>query len=330
MKIVITGGGGFLGNRLARQLLERGSLTAPSGDETEIEALTILDVVISDAAREGFDARVSFVEGDVADPDLVASVIDRPDVSVFHLASMVSGECEVRFDDALRANLDGMRYLLEACRDLGTCPRVVFASSLATFGGSAMPSVVDDTTRASPQTTYGMTKRIGELLINDYSRKGFIDGRSVRLPTVIIRPGKPNTAASSFASGMFREPLNGETCELPVARSQEIPVIGYRDVVDSFVALHEAPLEHDGEDRAFGLPSISITVEEGIAELRSVAEERGIRLGDFVDAPDPVIQRIVSSWPVATAGPRGLALGVPEPAPLREVIEFYLEDYGCV
>ncbi len=172
-----------------------------------------------------------------------------------------------------------------------------------------------------------MTKVIGELMINDYSRKGFLDGRSARLPTVIIRPGKPNAAASSWASGMFREPLNGETCYLPVHRDQCHPVLGYREVINSFIALHEADPALLGDDRAFGLPSHRITVSEGIAALEKVADELGLKIGMVLDEPDPVIQGIVDSWPTATDGSRAVKVGVPEPAPLEQIIRDYISDF---
>lgn len=327
MKVVITGGGGFLGNQLGRAVLNRGRLTGVSGGEEEVDRLVLFDVGFSEAAKSGLDERAAFVAGDIANRGEVFSLVDRDDISVFHLASMVSGECEQRFDDAMRVNLDGGRNVFEACRARASTPRVVFASSIAAFGGSAMPMVVGDETKATPQTTYGMTKVIGELMINDYTRKGFIDGRAARLPTIIIRPGKPNAAASSFASGVFREPLGGETCELPVARSQKMPVLGYRTVVDSFIGLHEADSSRLGDDRAFGLPSGVYTVQEMIATLVHVAEKRGIALGPIEDKPDPVIERIVKTWPTATDGSRALALGLPDVSTLEAMIEDYIDDF---
>jgi len=323
MKVLITGGGGFLGSQLARQLERRGALVGPSGQPEAIDEIVLFDVGFSPVALAGLPALAHTVEGNMGERDAVFGAIDRDDIAIFHLASMVSGECEVRFDDAIRANLDGMRYLLEACRERKGTPRLVFASSVATFGGASLPECVTDLTKQTPQTTYGMTKVISELLINDYTRKGFVDGRSVRLPTVIIRPGKPNTAASSWASGMFREPLHGQPCQMPVERGQLCPVLGYRDVVNSFIALHEAAPDLLGTDRAFGLPSITITVAEGLAELERVAQQRGISL----DAPDPVIRRIVSGWPVKTDGSRAIAAGAPRPAPLAKIIEEFIEDF---
>ena len=328
MKVLITGGGGFLGNQLARRLLDQGSLVGPSGEPEPIDSLCLFDAVFSDAARQGLPPHCTFLAADISDRDAVFDAVDRDDIAVFHLASMVSGECEERFDDALRVNLDGGRHLLEAVRARQGRPRVVFASSVASFGGEVMPEVVSDSTKRTPQTTYGMTKVIGEMMINDYSRKGFLDGRSARLPTIIIRPGRPNTAASSWASGMFREPLRGEACELPVSPDQGHPVLGYRDVITSFIALHEAAESSLGDDRAFGLPSHRVTPTSARVVLESVAESRGITLGPLVEAFDARIQGIVNTWPTATDGSRAIAVGCPSPQPLEVMIEEYLEDFG--
>jgi nucleoside-diphosphate-sugar epimerase len=252
-----------------------------------------------------------------------------PAVAVFHLASMVSGECEERFDDALRVNLDGGRNVFEAARAVPGRPRVVFASSIACFGGEAKQDPNTDRTKLTPQTTYGMTKAICELMVNDHSRKGHFDGRSMRLPTVIVRPGKPNAAASSWASGMFREPLNGEPCMLPVRRDQSHPMTGYRTITDSFIALHEVPSEKFRDDRAIGLPAHRVTPQIADAVLREIAAERGLKLGPIVDAFDARIQGIVDNWPVAVDGARALALGLPQPPALKVIVEQYLEDF-CI
>lgn len=332
MKVVITGGGGFLGSQLALKLIERGTLIGPSGEPEPIEAITLFDAHFSPQieameTKEGAAIDLTLSSGDMGDRDAVFSAIDQDDIAVFHLASMVSGECEQRFDDAMRANLDGGRYLLEALRQRAGRPRLVFASSVAAFGGEVMPDCVSDSTKRTPQTTYGMTKVIGELMINDYSRKGFLDGRSARLPTIIIRPGKPNAAASSWASGMFREPLNGETCYLPVHRDQLHPVLGYRDVIDSFIALHEADPALIADDRAFGLPSHRISVAEALTVMEQVAAEFGILPGLVIDEPNPVVQAIVDSWPTATDGTRAIKLGVPVPKPLKDVVRDFVRDF---
>jgi UDP-glucose 4-epimerase len=326
MKVIITGGGGFLGSQLCQKLLERGSLTGPSGAAEEIVEIVLLDAAF---AREATDARVRQIKGDISDRDSVFEAVGSdPATSIFHLASMVSGECEERFDDALRVNLDGGRNVFEAARAIEGRPRVVFASSIACFGGDAKQDPNTDLTKLTPQTTYGMTKAMCELLVNDHSRKGHFDGRSARLPTVIVRPGKPNAAASSWASGMFREPLNGESCLLPVRRDQSHPMTGYRTVTESLIALHQVPSAHFRDDRAVGLPAHRVTPQLAEAVIKEVAAERELQLGPIEDAFDARIQGIVDNWPVAVDGARAVALGLPSPPPLKEIVGQYLEDFG--
>lgn len=325
MKVVITGGAGFVGLRLAEALLQRGQLTAPSGSQEPIDSLTLFDVNEPAERPSWADERVVFQSGDIADEQTVAALIDRDDISVFHLASVVSGGGELDFDLAMRVNLRGGLNVFEACRARDGLARVVFASSIAVFGGAGMPAVVGDHVKQTPQTTYGMTKTICELLVNDYTRKGFFDGRSARLPTVIVRPGKPNQAASSFVSGLFREPLNGEVCRIPVAPKTVMPVLGYRSIVGGFIALHEAEGDALGDDRAVSLPSFTVSVEEMVAALRRVAGNR--HLGDIVFEPDPFIEAICSTWPQDASYERATALGLPKDASLDVIVENYIEDY---
>lgn len=325
MKVVITGGTGFLGLALARRLLSRGALTGPSGALEPIDQMVLFDVAAPAGRPHGLDERVRIVAGQISDPDRVRALIDRDDVAVFHLASIVSGEGEQSFDLAMSVNLDGTRHLLEACRARASRPRVVFASSIAVFGGDLAPATVGDTVKQTPQTTYGVTKAIGELLINDYSRKGFLDGRSARLPTVIVRPGKPNKAASSFASGVFREPLNGETCILPVRPETVMPVLGFRTAVENMIRLHELDAVQLGTDRAVGLPSLDVTVVQMIESLRRVAAGR--RLGEIRVERDPFIERIVAGWPVSTDSARAAALGLAADDSLDSIVQAYIEDF---
>ncbi len=326
MKIIITGGGGFLGSQLATTLLNRGELTGPSGGQEPIDELVLIDVRFHVAQNA---PRMQQLVGDISNRNVIDEAIgNSQNISVFHLASMVSGECEERYDDALRVNLDGGRNIFEAARAAPGRPRVVFASSIASFGGAAMATPVSDLAKQTPQTTYGMTKAMCELLVNDHTRKGHFDGRSARLPTVIIRPGKPNAAASSWASGMFREPLNGETCELPVHRDQPHPMTGFRTVVDSFIALFEVPEERLGDDRAYGLPAHEVTPAMAGKVLIELAEKKNLALGQIEDAFDPRIQAIVDTWPTAVDGTRAVALGLPEPPPLKQIVEQYLETHG--
>jgi len=230
----------------------------------------------------------------------------------------------------MRVNLDGGRNVLEALRARVGAPKVVFASSLAVFGGTDMPDAVTDMTRVVPQTTYGATKAITELLVNDYTRKGFIDGRTARLPTVIIRPGQPNAAASGFASGIFREPLAGKEHVLPVGLDTKMMVIGYRAAVAGLIGLLDADADDLGRDRVIGLPNNVYSVAEMIAALEAVAEARGIDLGPITPAPDPAVEAIVTSWPQAMDDTRARKLGLPGDESLNAIIEEYLEDFGRV
>lgn len=319
MKIIITGGGGFLGTQLAQKLLERGTLNGKP----------ITEMVLLDAFFRGepTDARVRQVLGDISDRATVFNAVGTQVDVIFHLASMVSGECEERFDDALRVNLDGGRNIFEAARAAEGKPRVIFASSVACYGGLDMSQMMSDLTKQLPRTTYGMTKAMCEMLVNDHSRKGHFDGRSVRLPTVIIRPGKPNAAASSWASGMFREPLNGEPCQLPIRRDQPHPMTGYRTVIDSFITLAEVSEEKLGKDRAFVLPAHRVTPNIAEQVIQQVASERGIQLGPIVDAFDARIQGIVDNWPQQVDGSRALEIGLPQPPNLKVIVEQFVDDF---
>lgn len=330
MKIVITGGTGFIGLRLARRLLARGTLTGPAGRPEPIDTITLFDAAVppqrpADLLDGTRPDSIQILSGDIADAATVTRLIDRDDIGVFHLASVLSGGGEQDFDRALRVNLTGGLHLFEALRARACCPRLVFASSIAVFGGHRMAPVVGDDAKQMPQTTYGMTKACCELLINDYSRKGFLDGRSARLPTVIIRPGRPNAAASSFVSGVFREPLNGIDCALPVEPETVMPLLGYRAIVDGLIALYEADGDAIGDDRAVSLPSLTVSVQEMIDALHRVAGDRP--LGSVTVAPDPFIQQIVAGWPLDHAYDRAHALGLPRENSLDEIVRYYIDDY---
>jgi nucleoside-diphosphate-sugar epimerase len=329
MTIVITGGLGFVGTMLARRLLARGGA----------ERLVLFDAHGAAAPPADVADRVAVVRGDIRDRELVRRVLQGADLSVFHLASVVSAQGEQDFDLALTVNLDGCRHVLEACRSRpprraepsagsrsGSRPRVVFASTLAAFGGSAMPETVTDTTKLTPQTTYGTTKAMCELLVNDYTRKGFVDGRTARLPTVIVRAGAPNPAASAFASAVFREPLAGRDYVLPVGPDTRVPVIGARTVADCLARLGDLDGEALGDDRAVMLPSISVTVGEMVESLRRVAGDRP--LGAVEVRPDPEIERIVRTWPPYASSERADALGLPRDRALDDIVREYIADFA--
>ena len=334
MKIVITGGLGFLGLGIARKLIERqevrkspelqGGLT---GKQQVVDSVVLFDAAVPDALPDGLDGRARMMVGDIADRDAVFGLIDRDDIRVFHLASVVSAGAEQDFDLAMRVNFDGGRNILDALRARQGAPRIVFASSLAVFGGDGVAEAVTDMTRLKPGTTYGMTKAIGELMINDYTRKGFIDGRAARLPTVIIRPGAPNAAASGFASGVFREPLSGQDYVLPVAMDTRMMVIGARSAIAGLTGLMDADGEGLGADRVVNLPNNAYAVTDMIAALERVAAENGITFGPVTPKPDPAIEAIVKSWPLAMEDSRARALGLPADESLDAIIREYIADW---
>ena len=322
MKVVITGGTGMIGRRTALRLLERGEIAGPDGRNVEISELTLFDVAPSFPALPQ-DRRLNVVTGEVSDAELMKKVIGKGTGSVFHMAAIVSGQAEADTDIGLRVNLDGTRAVLEACRALGTVPRVVFASSLAVYGGD-LPEKVSEAVPLTPQTSYGTQKVIGELLINDYSRKGYIDGRSLRLPTIIVRPGKPNRAASTFASSIIREPLSGVDVVCPATRETVMPAMSPRRVVAAFEKAHDLPGSAFGYNRVLQLPGISPTVNDMVEALRRVA-------GDAVVSrikwqPDPVIQKIVDGWPRGIDGRRAEGLGIHADASFDEIIEAFIAD----
>ena len=321
MRIVITGGCGFLGRRLAILLLEKGSTLGV------IDELVLFDNAPS-ALPLPDDRRVRVVIGDITDREAVRALVaphgpESGTEAVFHLAAVVSGQAEADTDLGYRVNLDGTRAVLDACRALGTAPRMVFASSLAVYGGE-LPPAVGDETPLMPQSSYGAQKAIGELLVNDYSRKGFVDGRALRLPTVVVRPGLPNRAASTFASSIIREPLCGKNAVCPVSPETVMALASPRRVVAALAHALDLPGEALGAYRSLQVPGFSVSVGEMVAALRRAG-------GDTAHArvawqPDPGVQRIISSWPMALATPRADALGFERDSGIDEAIGFFIED----
>lgn len=321
MRVVVTGGTGFIGRTLARQLLERGTLVGPSGGQEPIERIVLLDTVLPDALPAWLDdPRIEVVEGEVTDEALVRDLVAGPAVSVFHLASVVSGGAEQDFDLALRVNLDGGRVVLEACRAAPGRPRLVLASTFAAFGGE-LPRRVSDRTKLTPETTYGTTKVILELLVNDYTRKGFLDGRSARYPTVIVRPGKPNLAASSWVSAVVREPLAGRDFALPVPLETPTLAIGVRAAAAGTIHLHDLPGEALGHDRAVTFPGIEVTA----GQLLDAARRAGAT-GTVTVERDPFVERICAGWPTAMEPDRADALGLPRDASVDAIVRDYVAD----
>jgi len=320
MNVLITGGAGFLGQKLAKQLLIHGSLKDSEGKDQKIDQLILVDVV---KANDFGDERVKVIAGDISSPQLMQQLITADIQSIFHLAAIVSGQAESDFDLGMRINLDAARILLETCRSVGHKPKIIFTSSVAVYGG-VLPELVLDTTALNPQSSYGAQKAICELLLNDYTRKGFVDGRVLRLPTISVRPGAPNKAASSFASGIIREPLNGVPSICPVSPDLRIWLLSPRYAIESLIAGHNLHSSALGLNKSINLPGISVSVGEMIESLRTVAgEEVASRISI---EPDSKVEAIVRSWPGAWDDTRARALGLKADADFVSVIKAYIQD----
>ncbi|HVN60296.1 MAG TPA: D-erythronate dehydrogenase [Gaiellaceae bacterium] len=311
MRILIVGAAGMLGRKLAGRLAKDGALgSAP------ISQLSLVDVVPADPPS---------VVLDISEPGAAEEALaTRPDV-IFHLAAVVSGEAEADLDKGYRVNLDGTRRLLDAVRGLGDGyrPRVVFSSSIAVFG-PPFPEAIEDDRETAPLTSYGTQKAIGELLLSDYSRRGLLDGVAIRLPTICVRPGPPNLAASGFFSNIIREPLSGREAVLPVSEDVRHWFASPRSAVEFLV--HAATLDTDalGDRRSLTMPGLSATVAEQIAGLREAGGEEAVRL--IRREPDPTIARIVDGWPRNFDTRRARELGFRAETSFDEIIRIYLED----
>jgi len=316
MKITILGGGGFLGRKLAARLAKDGTLGGKAVTE-----LTLFDLAAPAPVVAPFPVRCR--GGDVADPAAVAAAVPAGTEVVFHLAAVVSAAAEADYDLGMKVNLHGTLAVLEACRALGTAPRVVFTSSVASFGGG-QDAVVPDDGRQVPTNSYGAQKAIGELLLQDATRKGFLDAVSIRLPTVMVRPGRPNKAASSFVSAIIREPLLGLATDCPVPPEFAVWICSPRSAMEWF--LHAATMDTAalGADRGINPPGRSATVAKLLSALESVAgREARDRVGFVFDRE---VFDIVAGWPAAFEAKRARRLGFAEQESLEDLVRAFIED----
>ncbi len=329
VNVFITGGAGFLGSRLARDLLAAGSLQVAGGEARPLSRVTLIDQapVPPDLAA---DERVAAICGDLvklldpaaAGPDTLAGA-----EVIFHLAAAVSGECEADFDLGIRANLRATEALLASCRALGTSPVVVFSSSLAVFGASGehpLPEVVDDQTLPNPQTSYGAQKVIGEQLLADYTRKGFLRGRALRLVTISVRPGRPNAAASGFMSGIIREPLAGQRATCPVDPGAKVALASPAKAIAGLRCAATSSDQAWGGRSAVNLPALTVTVADMAAALARVAGPQVSALIDWI--PDPEVARIVASWPARVRADRAGRLGLTPDPDFDSIIKMHLAE----
>ncbi|MCX8132728.1 MAG: NAD-dependent epimerase/dehydratase family protein [Roseococcus sp.] len=312
MHVSILGGGGFLGRKLAARLAAEGAIGGRA-----VTGLTLFDLAEPPPLAAPFP--VTRLAGDVADAAQLARALPAGTGVVFHLAAVVSAAAEADFDLGLRVNLLGTLAVIEACRALPAPPRLVFTSSVASFGGGQGAVLADDA-RQLPANSYGAQKAAAELLLQDASRKGFLDAVSIRLPTVIVRPGRPNKAASSFVSAILREPLLGLDTPLPVEEDFAVWVCSPRRAVEWFLhaaSMDTAPL---GLDRGINPPGLSVRVGEMLAAL-TPAERAHV-----IPAPDPAVQAIVGGWPAAFTAARARALGFTAQEGVGEILAAFRED----
>jgi D-erythronate 2-dehydrogenase len=317
MRVLIIGGGGMVGQKLARHLADAGNL----GDGA-ITSMVLYDIVEPRPVKAGFE--VLSLSGNLAAPNEPERLAALGADVIFHLAAIVSGEAETDFAKGWNVNGHGTWRLLDAIREeYGTPPRFVFTSSIAVFG-APFPEAIPDDFFSTPLTSYGAQKAIAELLIGDYSRRGFIDGISIRLPTICVRPGKPNLAASSFFSGIIREPLNGQEAILPVDDTVRHWFASPRSAANFLVhaATLDTSLLHDR--RALTMPGLSCTVAQQIDALREIAGEETAAL--IRRQPDERVRTIVRGWPQNFAAERALELGFRAESDFREIIRIYIEE----
>ena len=320
MHILIIGAAGMIGRKLTSALLKAGQVGGKA-----ISRFTLTDVV--EPSKIAFNGEVTTVVSDVSLPGEATKLIaSRPDL-IFHLAAIVSGEAEADFDKGYRINMDGMRFLLEAIRQEGVkapyLPRLVFTSSIAVFG-APFPEAIGDEFFNTPLTSYGTQKAICELLLNDYSRKGFVDGVGIRLPTITIRPGKPNAAASGFFSNILREPLVGQEAVLPVSKDVRHWFASPRAAIGFLTHAAELDTSKLGWRRTLSVPGLSTTVGEEIEALRRVAGDKAVSL--IKDVPDPKIISMVAGWPRNFDAKRAISLGFKAEQSFDEIIRIHIED----
>jgi nucleoside-diphosphate-sugar epimerase len=311
MKIAIIGGHGFLGRLLAHEIQARGQMANSAGQMQDVSEVTAIDQLAAEPPLPGVRAII----GDISDEKFLRQAIEPDVTSVFHLAAVVSAAAEADFDLGMRVNIDATRAVLERCRALAKPPRLVFTSSLAAFGDP--PAMVLDDTPALPQSSYGVQKVIGEYLIGEYARKGFVDARAVRLPTITIRPGKPNKAASSFVSSILREPLQGQPAICPVAPEMQLWVQSPRRAIANLLRAHDLdPDQWAGPSRVINLPGLTVSVAEMIRALTRAGGDAAL----IEWLPDPAIRRLVGSWPVAMNTARADAMGFAGDANIDDII----------
>jgi nucleoside-diphosphate-sugar epimerase len=320
MHVTVTGAGGFIGRKLVEELLRRGTIADANGESQPVTRLVACDLSLG---AFPVDSRIERVEADVCDPRVIDRIVTPQTRAVFHLAAVVSVGAEDDFELGMRVNLDTTRALLDACRRVARSASFLFASSVAVYGGE-LPAIVDDGLAPAPQTSYGAQKAMSELLINDYSRRAFVDGRALRLPTIVVRPGAPNKAASTFASSIIREPLQGRQVVCPVSADTPMCLLSPRKVVEALLHAQAIPADRFGWTRVVQLPGFTSNVRQMLEALKQTAGANVARRVRF--EPDAQIQKIIDGWATAFRAQKAHALGFSADQSMQEVIRAFIED----
>jgi nucleoside-diphosphate-sugar epimerase len=324
MRVLVTGAGGFIGARLIKALLEQPALIRENDRAEQIDEIVVTS---SRSTPSGLpdEPRLRIETGDISDPAFLKRLFDRRIDSVFHLAAALTSEAEEDFSRGLHVNILGMIQLLELCRAQESRPRFVFASSIAAFGG-ALPERVDDKVARCPQTSYGTGKAIGELLIDDYSRHGFIDGRALRLPIVIVRPDPSSASIADQVGAVLREPLLGRTVVCPLGPESCVPIVSVRNAAQSLIRLHDVPTDRFGHTRAMNMPALTVPLAE-LAHSVDGFEHAG-RRGKVIWEADEAMQAILDGWPSILIADEAMRLGLRPDASAAEILRSFVEDYG--
>lgn len=322
MNILITGGTGFVGKEIAKTLLKAGSLTLKNGETHKVSKITLFDCFAGEGVPT--DDRVEVVLGDINDKPLLQKLIKDVDI-IWHLAAVVSSAAEEDFELGMSINLYGLINLLEILR-LNTASKPVkfiYASGCAVFGGN-LPELVTDTTAVTPSSSYGMQKAVGELLVCDYSRKGYIDGRVLRLPTIVVRPGKPNRAASTFFSSIIREPLNNEKAICPVNKETQVFIMSPRKCISSMLLAAQISDKELGNERIISLPGLTVSINEMLEALEKIAGKECLDLIEWQH--DANIEKIVKSWPIQIEAVYAKSLGFEADKNFEDIVRAHIED----
>jgi len=323
MHVVVTGGAGFIGYRLAEAILARGELVDQDGTRRAVGRLTIFDRMAPE--RSFSDPRVRIVVGDMTDRAAIAAALDGDADSIFHLASVVSGGAEADLQLGLSVNLDGTRTLLDLAAESGRRPKLIFASSVAVYGGPGSTKVTDATI-PTPMSSYGVQKLCCEYLIGDYDRRGLIDGRALRFPTIAVRPGRANLANSSFISAVIREPLAGRETVCPVPDDVPIVLMSPGRLIETILLAHDLPTERFGWPRALVLPAVQVTVREMLDALERIAGSAVRARVSFKE--DPRVLPMVRSWPAEVTSARAAGLGITPDKDAAAFVEQYAREQG--